>query len=365
MPSPKIVVNEWNDSPTGHTNMSLYDANGVLIGTYGANVGDMDFNPLNGFEGGVYDETSRPGTPANTTTYNISQSQLNSLNTLIQQQVSQTASQTNGYYFAVGKNCVDQVDGWLDYIGVDHNLTSMYTGAILDAYATGKYYMVDIFDDVYSWVEDGFESTLQWFEEMAENFWDAVTSLFVSEDAEEANDNHQEAIDTTALSPIAVDLNGDGIQTSSFHESDVQFDLNGDGVVEKTAWLDANDGFLAMDLNKDGVINDISELFGGDERGEGYAKLQLLDSNSDGVISSEDEAYDDLLIWQDRNTNGVTDTGELTTLSESNIDKISVDYMSWDQYNNGNLIGEHSWATIDDSMTLVGDVYFMAELEAA
>ncbi|MFK4752121.1 hypothetical protein [Oceanobacter antarcticus] len=120
-----------------------------------------------------------------------------------------------------------------------------------------------------------------------------------------------------------------------------------------------------MDLNKDGAINDINELFAGQERGEGYAKLQLLDINSDGIISSEDEAYDDLLIWQDRNTNGVTDAGELTTLSESNIDKISVDYLSWDQYDNGNLIGEHSWATMNDTMTLVGDVYFMAELEAA
>lgn len=52
MSNPYVVVNEWG-GVTGHTNMSMYDQNGTLIGTYGANVGDMDFNPLNGFEGGV------------------------------------------------------------------------------------------------------------------------------------------------------------------------------------------------------------------------------------------------------------------------------------------------------------------------
>lgn len=246
-----------------------------------------------------------------------------------------------------------------------HDLTSMFEGVVLDAYATGKYYLTEIWDTTYSWLEDGFDRTLDWFEDMADAFWEAIEDLFVSDSSQEAAENEQEARDYTALSPIAIDLDGDGLHTIGIGSSNVLFDLNGDGNVEKTAWLNPNDGFLVIDSNNDGQINDINEMFGGDKRGEGYAKLQLMDTNRDGVISSTDEAFNDLLIWQDANSNGVTDDGELATLGEANIDTISVDYLSWDQYDHGNLIGEHSWARVNDSLTIVGDIYFMAEVEAA
>lgn len=47
----EIVINEFSGL-TGHTNMSVY-ANGELLGTYGSNLGDPDFNIFNGLSGGV------------------------------------------------------------------------------------------------------------------------------------------------------------------------------------------------------------------------------------------------------------------------------------------------------------------------
>jgi hypothetical protein len=43
----------------------------------------------------------------------------------------------------------------------------------------------------------------------------------------------------------------------------------------------------------------------------GYAQLQALDTNGDGVLDQDDEGFKRLSIWQDKNSNQITDEGEL------------------------------------------------------
>jgi hypothetical protein len=55
-------------------------------------------------------------------------------------------------------------------------------------------------------------------------------------------------------------------------------------------------GFLALDKNGDGVINDGSELFG-TKSGNGFADLAEYDSDGNGWIDEGDPIWDKLLVW--------------------------------------------------------------------
>ena len=48
------------------------------------------------------------------------------------------------------------------------------------------------------------------------------------------------------------------------------------------------------------------------------------DSNNDGIISNLDENFDKLQIWQDSNSNGVSETNELKSLSELGIKSLNL-----------------------------------------
>ena len=48
------------------------------------------------------------------------------------------------------------------------------------------------------------------------------------------------------------------------------------------------------------------------------------DSNNDGIISNLDENFDKLQIWQDSNSNGVSETNELKSLSELGIESLNL-----------------------------------------
>lgn len=48
--------------------------------------------------------------------------------------------------------------------------------------------------------------------------------------------------------------------------------------------------------------------------------------NGDGKISSSDSIYSRLLLWQDRNHDGVSQPEELITMMNADIDAISLNY---------------------------------------
>ncbi len=159
-------------------------------------------------------------------------------------------------------------------------------------------------------------------------------------------------------SPIAIDLNGDGVRTVNMIDANIQFDLLGDNTKKRVGWLSGEDAFLAMDRNNNGNIDDVSELFGSTIRGEGYAELALLDDNHDDLIDPLDAAYTSLKTWQDSNLNGLTDQGELQTLTSMGITKLNLSYKSQEILDNGNLIGEVSSADVNGNIREMADVYF-------
>lgn len=362
MSDARLVVNQYNDSLTGHTNLSIYAADGSLLGTWGGNVRDLDGNPWNGKEGGVYSEIGAR-TPSAQTTFWVSDQVAHEVNNHASLEAWATVVNNGGMYNLLNNNCVDKVQNWLELGSVSYNPETLFTqGSLLDRYSTAKYNLTGAkWANFYSHNEEWTETEYQFLDEMFADYEKGAHELGTAEDSEEVQQS-AEAAAKTGYSPIAIDLNGDSLQTTSLKTKSVLFDLDGNGTKDKTAWLDASDGFLAIDLNNDGSINNGAELFGGGARGDGFAKLALFDSNGDKKINASDENFNKLLIWNDQNSDGVSTPQELKPLDYWGVSELSLNYYSYIAYDNGNVIGEHSFAVVNGVQTYMADIYFNADL---
>ncbi len=123
--------------------------------------------------------------------------------------------------------------------------------------------------------------------------------------------------------PLVLDLDGDGIETLSKLHSGVHYDLDGDYFAERTGWLSGDDGFVVLDRNGNGRIDDISEMFGGPGV-SGFAQLAELDTDSDGLVTAADARFGELRVWRDLDGDGYTDDGELFTLDALGIVSLGV-----------------------------------------
>jgi len=106
----------------------------------------------------------------------------------------------------------------------------------------------------------------------------------------------------------------------------VQFDLDGDRIVEKWSWVKPDTGILVWDPKGLGQINSGRQLFGSVTFWmfwkNGYQALDALDDNRDGELSGAE--LKGLAVWQDKNSNGVSDPGEVKSLEKSGIESLKV-----------------------------------------
>jgi len=169
------------------------------------------------------------------------------------------------------------------------------------------------------------------------------------------------------LTPLVIDLDGDGVQTLARGTTAGTFDLLGTGTAIASGWISRGDGFLAVDRNGNGSIDSINELFGGLAKGSGFAQLATYDSNGDGMVDAQDANFAELRIWQDANSNHQTDAGELMTLAQAGIASLKVGYTELPFVDKqGNLHLERSSATMADGRTVdMTDVYFSVATEDA
>jgi len=102
-------------------------------------------------------------------------------------------------------------------------------------------------------------------------------------------------------------------------ETSFDFDLNSDGQTEQISSLKAGSGFLALDKNQDGVINNGSELFGPTD-GNGFSELSVYDLDGNGFIDESDSIFEELKIFtQDSEGNQ-----RLSSLKEKGVGAISL-----------------------------------------
>jgi len=139
------------------------------------------------------------------------------------------------------------------------------------------------------------------------------------------------------VSPLFVVFRGPWQEALTSAEHGVPFLMRPGTQVVRVAWPQArslNVGVLVRDRNRNGVIDDGSELYGsaapqstppGRPR-HGFTALAAEDANSDGRIDASDPAYSEIAVWFDTNHTGTTDAGEVRLLRQCRISGIDLHY---------------------------------------
>jgi len=97
----------------------------------------------------------------------------------------------------------------------------------------------------------------------------------------------------TLKDPLVINFGGTSAQLTNRRFS---FDIDSDGKADRVPFVGANSGFLAIDRNHDGKINNGSELFG-PKTGNGFAELAEYDADHNNWIDENDSIYSKLRVW--------------------------------------------------------------------
>jgi len=139
-------------------------------------------------------------------------------------------------------------------------------------------------------------------------------------------------------SPLVLDLNGDGIHTTSTDDP-VLFDIDATGTPKLISWTnpETDEGLLWVDLNHDRLVNDGHELFGiatlladGSPAADGFTALRAYDAplwggNGDGAITVADKIWGRLLLWVDANHDGVSQPQEVGPVQQYGVTALHLD----------------------------------------
>lgn len=118
---------------------------------------------------------------------------------------------------------------------------------------------------------------------------EAVMSRSFEEYAEVQIDYRKAAM----VDPLVINL---GSGTAEVRDQTFLFDIDADGELDNISLLSEMSGFLALDRNGDGIINDGSELFG-TKSGDGFRDLAVFDMDGNGWIDENDPIFNQLRIW--------------------------------------------------------------------
>lgn len=110
--------------------------------------------------------------------------------------------------------------------------------------------------------------------------------------------------------PLVINFDG---KAADLGGERLDFDLDSDGKVEKIAGLGAGSGFLVLDRNGNGRVDDGSELFG-TQTGDGFAELAKLDSDGNGWLDEADPGFSQLRVWD-----GGKEDKALTSLGQKGV----------------------------------------------
>lgn len=161
-------------------------------------------------------------------------------------------------------------------------------------------------------------------------------------------------------SPLLIDLDRNGFHLTGLDDP-VLFDIDGNGVPEMLGWTAADqlDGFLVLDVNRNGVIDGGNELFGnhswqldGSKADNGYLALAEYDTltaggNEDQAIDASDLCFSQLRVWVDADHDGRSDPGELYSLDEVGITRVDLRYkehVRTDRHGNELVFQSWTWA---------------------
>ena len=107
------------------------------------------------------------------------------------------------------------------------------------------------------------------------------------------------------IDPLVINLDGN---LPELCDTTFAFDLDCDGKSDQISSLANNNGFLALDTNQNGYIDDGSELFG-TKSGNGFKDLNAYDSDKNHWIDENDPIFEGLRIWCNDELIGLGEAG--------------------------------------------------------
>ncbi len=156
---------------------------------------------------------------------------------------------------------------------------------------------------------------------------DFSVSLSMSHAFSESNHFTLRAGEARLCDPLVINFDA---ASAALSDKKFCFDLDADGKSDQLSSLLGGSGFLALDKNGDGTINDGNELFGV-QSGNGFSDLAAYDKDQNQWIDENDPIFDKLRIWvKDENGNS-----KLFALGEKGIGAIYL----------GNVATEYGYKT--------------------
>lgn len=144
--------------------------------------------------------------------------------------------------------------------------------------------------------------------------------LVMSREYYEESDTSLRLGDAKKKDPLVINFSGTAAQLTS---SKFSFDLDADGSTEQISFVAPGSGFLVLDKNGDGKINNGSELFG-PATGNGFLELSAYDQDKNGWIDENDAVYTQLQVW----SKDASGNDALSTLAQNKVGAINLGYVS-------------------------------------
>jgi hypothetical protein len=123
--------------------------------------------------------------------------------------------------------------------------------------------------------------------------------------------------DKSFIDPLVINYNENINPFANISNLHFAFDLDNDGSTEMIPQLKQGAGFLALDKNDNGIIDNGSELFG-PSTNNGFSELAEYDDDKNNWIDENDAIFDKLKVWSiDENGNS-----SLVSLIDRNVGAI-------------------------------------------
>lgn len=134
----------------------------------------------------------------------------------------------------------------------------------------------------------------------------------------------QESIVNVFTDPLVINLDKD---IASVSDQKFFFDINSDGAEDYISTLDSGSGYLVLDRNEDGIVNNGSELFGA-KTGDGFLELAEFDSDENSWIDENDDIFSKLQIWtKDKDGNDILISLKEADVGALYLGNVSTDFM--------------------------------------
>ncbi|MCA1806807.1 MAG: hypothetical protein LC687_02925, partial [Actinobacteria bacterium] len=202
-----------------------------------------------------------------------------------------------------------------------------FTGETISANSGGLEY------DSVRWIVNAESGDLKILNATFEKFVipDAENLVFTAqiEDADGDVDTEVFSVSINYAAPIAIDLDNDGVEYLS-RDAGVVFTDESTGESVNTAWVAPDDGLLVIDADGSGTVNASKEYvfteWSETAETDMEAVREVFDTNNNGMLDQGDEAWSQFAVWQDANSDGKTDEGEMVSLGELGVESIALTY---------------------------------------